>query len=779
MNFAKTFYITEDTASQKRAAYNILHKARFDKLSLESAMNLIESITAKHSGNRAAKNNAHLPDLAKLIVDMWKTAERFENLAFWYDKYMSEPKLYTKPLSRFQGKFLKFTEEIDRVTAKVGTESGSDIDPKEAVYEDEHVLVFFGKDMDSCIKYGKGDKWGLCICRTNKEENFFTHYRYDDSNKGYSTYFVYFKNPKVNPPANFILLERTGNNDYSMNLVANRNGIINEDNIISEQQILNRFPILKGLLDSGTIEFVSYDDKEKRYLKLLRFRGYTPAEWDELDDEELKTYFNRRYSSSTTDWNVIARSRNVENIIKVYVNQTDIKELMHSAYFNAMNHPWYPKFLQLLENYNLYDKLVDRLVPGIKKEVESFVAPAQQVKRFPGFGIIGMDAMKKDKNTLDLWCSLFYDVIEDFSRLGFGYMGSEASVSIFNRYIPELFMSRIGDWDLSKFPQKFIDAMYLLLNGHKTLATKSKIILEMVLLGNSKKLSPVHKDLIQKLANKIYAHDQNFIRMLNRMYLCYNYYESEEDKKFMENVMLDVYDSLPPEAFQNSRDDSSILHDDTESFLIRGSRKRKEEKVNKESFDYFFEAKRLMPLSKTIIRPISHEMEKIESEHFPWPYKQDADDIYDDSLQPGFVGMGVFEDDDIKGYIYGYGLSEDEIHDAHSALENNEPVMNSFRYDAEELMDTINSSNCLYVSNFVVVSEYRKSVHALLSGFFEEVRKKGYKFMAFDGLSDTAKLIIDTNSGKVKVHRLASANLELIAYIPVDNERKLFLVELY
>ena len=185
-----------------------------------------------------------------------------------------------------------------------------------------------------------------------------------------------------------------------------------------------------------------------------------------------------------------------------------------------------------------------------------------------------------------------------------------------------------------------------------------------------------------------------------------------------------------------------------------------------ELFQLLTDAIDVSKLEQVTISKISRDMANLERRYFPSHLSQDFDDIEDDTNQRGFTGYGIFDDASIKGYIYGYAISGDEYSDLeyidfqnvdfyNQALKNkllsNENYMETFK-------KIFTPSNTLYVSNLIVDTPYRRHTFKLISDFIKDLKSNGYKYIAFDALSDTVNLFMD-KAGNVKTDRLAKAGL--------------------
>lgn len=183
-------------------------------------------------------------------------------------------------------------------------------------------------------------------------------------------------------------------------------------------------------------------------------------------------------------------------------------------------------------------------------------------------------------------------------------------------------------------------------------------------------------------------------------------------------------------------------------------------------FDLLVEKAILKNLGDVKVREISSDMAEIERENFSPGFSQPSYDIEDDFGQNGFFGMGIFGDDDkIKGYIYGYQMTEDEYSDLEEIDFDSVTVYNEkyrkYLESPDSIRAEVNPNVTFYVSNFVVEKRHRLYVYKLLKDFIQGLRQNGIKYITFDALKDTQNLFL-TSDGQVKRDRVEKAGLDPI-----------------
>jgi hypothetical protein len=185
-----------------------------------------------------------------------------------------------------------------------------------------------------------------------------------------------------------------------------------------------------------------------------------------------------------------------------------------------------------------------------------------------------------------------------------------------------------------------------------------------------------------------------------------------------------------------------------------------------ESFQLLNDAVDVSKLEQVTISKISRDMANLERRYFPSHLSQDFDDIESDAASAGFTGYGIFDDDKVKGYIYGYSISEDEYEDLEyidfSKVDFYNDALKAKLLTNDDYSETFKRiftpRNTLYVSNLVVDSTHRRHTYKLINEMLNELRQNGYKYIAFDALSDTVNLFMD-KSGNIKADRLKKSGL--------------------
>jgi hypothetical protein len=182
---------------------------------------------------------------------------------------------------------------------------------------------------------------------------------------------------------------------------------------------------------------------------------------------------------------------------------------------------------------------------------------------------------------------------------------------------------------------------------------------------------------------------------------------------------------------------------------------------------------------------ISTDMEKIEKDNFQSGWNDDRYGIEDDSNKSGFFGYGLFDDidDKIKGYVYGYPISEDEYEDIDDIpTDNFREIVKIYdnRYDninSDNFRQTFTPSNTFYISNMVIDKPYRTYLLQILKRFFTSLKQNKIKYIQFDALKDTENLLFNPN-GTPKIDRMRRYNFKIIASAKTEYDSLMTIIEL-
>jgi hypothetical protein len=163
---------------------------------------------------------------------------------------------------------------------------------------------------------------------------------------------------------------------------------------------------------------------------------------------------------------------------------------------------------------------------------------------------------------------------------------------------------------------------------------------------------------------------------------------------------------------------------------------------------------------------ISREMEELETTNYSSGLAQGASDLEKDFTLPGFTGVGMFDKDNKKtlGYMYGYAMSDDEMSDLKYIDDSDITFYNQEFRDLisnTDVSQIFTSENTFYVANFNANRKFGGYAYIMIGKLLRDIRGQGYKYLMFDGLSDTTNLFI--KNGKIEGKKLARVGLDILA----------------
>lgn len=153
---------------------------------------------------------------------------------------------------------------------------------------------------------------------------------------------------------------------------------------------------------------------------------------------------------------------------------------------------------------------------------------------------------------------------------------------------------------------------------------------------------------------------------------------------------------------------------------------------------------------------------------------QPVDDLEDDFIQRGFIGLGLFSKDTgkIVGYVYGFAMIfEDNMEDLD--FNNVKFFDNEFKNNVETggeryLRKTFTPKSTIYVNNILIDKQYRNTIYSgkLILSFLEFIQAKtNYEYMLFNAFPDTMKLINNRMNKNNSMTFLAKQNNNILIKI--------------
>jgi len=193
-------------------------------------------------------------------------------------------------------------------------------------------------------------------------------------------------------------------------------------------------------------------------------------------------------------------------------------------------------------------------------------------------------------------------------------------------------------------------------------------------------------------------------------------------------------------------------------------------------------------LEDNVSKDVAIQMEDLENQYFAGTYAQDYEDILDDMQQPGVSGVVYTDDDDaVRGYLYGYQMSlEDEAGiDSDYDEEGLKEALGGFTCHSDvcsedpkeflrDMLNIANNGEVFYATNFLVDKPYRHMVPELIQMLIKEVSNKGYKYMSFNALSATHRMLM--SGGVPSKEREEKFGIKVLCEL--DMYAPLFIVEI-
>jgi hypothetical protein len=138
----------------------------------------------------------------------------------------------------------------------------------------------------------------------------------------------------------------------------------------------------------------------------------------------------------------------------------------------------------------------------------------------------------------------------------------------------------------------------------------------------------------------------------------------------------------------------------------------------------------------------------------------------------GFIGEGIFDDSNqLVGYGYGYRMDVNSEYNMLEYVDTSEITFFDDKFEQSVINNGIENictpKNTFYVSNLVVDKPYRLHVKPLLNTLLNRISNRGYKYITFNGLSDTIRLFDSAR----KASRLSGNNLTKLAEIDTGESK--------
>ena len=732
---------------------------------------IYDSVRFEDDEHKNSRSDQDIPSLAFLVLAGWNT-NRISEL---YQKYCNTKAIYSKNyLTRWaqeirnniqKNKWFKPSEEKSKYLQDEATKlieivhkhyipsENKTEEPEEykgnnedVVFDNDKLLIYRADNMDKCILYGNKN---LCISYP-KKDNYYWKYRLGKmrgDNKGMTTYFVNWKDG-----SNKILIDALGDEDGGVNAYSWNPISLNSDSDTSKEELIRKFPELKEPFDRNVFQFVEYGENEKRAYEIdENINSILDDKLNGFSDYDIFVQLDKNISDS--DWNNLKLDDKTKRILlKKYMGAGGFVSLENiEKYGTTKDLPWYEDILSRSKDKSIryYLSIGDKVTNSKLKEhyLEEKVRVDELEKQIRAGNFINLSNKKlfflpnvEDVEwNVDFYCS--YN--ENLQSL----QGAPQKVGgNFNCFNNENLQSLQGA------PQK-VGGDFNCYNNENLQS----------LQGAPQKVGRDFDCSYNKNLQSLQGAPQ---KVGGTFYCSYN-----ENLQSLQGAPQ-KYDSEMIEWGRNFREQ---LHDEIKAEIASGD-------TLKEQYNFQYLYERVIdiiqestskPIDKKIIKQISRDMEQVENNNFPTHYAADYEDLEDDSKLNDFMGYGLFNNDKIVGYIYGYRMGEDgEYDDINIDYNSINFYDDNFKNSIETkgFENICNPKNTFYVSNLAINKENRIGLTKILTPFLENIKKNGYKFILFDGLEDTLRLLKNKD-------RLQNMGMKILATIQ-DQDSSVVLIRL-
>jgi len=270
---------------------------------------------------------------------------------------------------------------------------------------------------------------------------------------------------------------------------------------------------------------------------------------------------------------------------------------------------------------------------------------------------------------------------------------------------------------------------------------------------------------------------------------CKNYYN------IYKNILIQEhrYDEL---SFQKYNKSFEELTPEQQKSLSQ--QHRSSEEYHKKLMSKFVQAEGydIQPFTKEDLKDkkLKQQMRQIEENNFDIEY---VDVSHSDLSSNTLIGFKVFHNSELKGYIYGREIHNDELQimgvpeiinniNINSKL-NDDPLIQLImqikdKMDTEEdedvlnlLKDHLSNTKIFYTSNLVMEKDARKMVPYLLIKYLEAVRQNKYSYVTMNTLIDSQKLLLTDDKKDVK-DILKYVGINFIASLEGDEDNDMIII---
>jgi len=714
-------------------------------------------------------------------------------------KVLFKPDKKAEKLALINTKTIELLETIHRYQKKEEFSGTVPDEDQDKVYEDKSIVVFKADSKAKCIYYGRNTN----LCISTKSGNYYWKYRIgkmrDDDGLGMTTYFVI---PKDRVGDELIVIDAMGNENGSSNTfgytIVEPSGKQVEDLYnISKDKLENKFPSLQKPFDQNVFKFLPYGEKEKRF----QWIDEGIIGFDELKGYEDYEMYIQTGQFDSKNWNVIEKN----------VNDKDFKKLLLLASELGKN-----------INYDLTEKHFsekekERHIKNIAKDPERSYNYAKDIlnkgQNVPDIILQGIatssyhsyyyaDDVLKGQNVPDI----IVQGIAKSSRYSYVY----AEDVLKGQNVPDIILQSIAKDSMYSYnyakdilkgqnvPKIILQSIakdpYYSYHYAKDISDKGQNVPDIILQGIAKghgysydyakyvleKGQNVPDIIIQGIAeNPTYSYpyakflsskgqkvDDIIVQGIAKdSYFSYSYAVDTLKGQKVDDIIVQGIAKSPGDSYSYAKFLSSKGQNVPDIILQSIA---EDPHYSQQSLTETI----LHSLSTNVIRSNSENINSIEDRNFSSEYAADASSVIRDSTMSGFIGEGIFDDSNqLVGYGYGYRMDVNSEYNMLEYVDTSEITFFDDKFEQSVINNGIENictpKNTFYVSNLVVDKPYRLHVKPLLNTLLNRISNRGYKYITFNGLSDTIRLFDSAR----KASRLSGNNLTKLAEIDTGESK--------
>jgi len=777
MNFKDFYYnifypriITEDYESVIKQITKIVNNNGLPPESIDNILDVYNNVSVDE-GREKAKKDSDLVALTYMYMVGENIGLSIENIKREYSAYLnSETSVNKKLLSDYvtnlqneikskglfkpdkkaeklellKAKTINLIETIHRYQKKEKFSGKIMNEEEDKVYEDNGITIFKADSKQKCIYYGRNSR----LCISTKSGNYYWKYRMGKMRSdglGMTTYFVYWKNEDGSIDEDKrILIDSLGNenggaNKYSWNPISP-----NTDRDISENELINEFPVLQKPFNQNVFQFIPYGEKEKRFQSI----DEGDIGFDKLSGYEDYEMYIQTDQFDSDNWNIIEKNVNDKDFEKLLLLASELQKIISydltEKYFSEKQKERY--FENIAENpeYSYYyarDVLKGQNVPPII---------LQGIAKDPGYSYKYVKDILKGQNVPPI---ILQSILKNPEK-------SYATDVLKGQNVPDIILQSIVN-----------SAKYSY--DYATDVLKGQNVPEIILQSIAE--SPLYSYAYAIDAEDISLKRQNvpdFILQSIAKKYSYDYakYLSSKGQNVPPIILQSIAEN-PEKSYYYATD---VLKGQNVPPIILQSIAKDPEYSNKsltEAKQSLTEAT-LNSLSTDVIRSNSTNINSIEDRNFSSDYAADASSVIRDSTMSGFIGEGIFDDSNqLVGYGYGYRMDVNSEYNMLEYVDTSEITFFDDKFEQSVINNGIENictpKNTFYISNLVVDKPYRLHVKPLLNTLLNRISNRGYKYITFNGLSDTMRLFDSAR----KASRLSGNNLTKLAEIDTGESK--------